>query len=504
VFCNGSGVGQTTLGTDAGAFVLGGDPASIRESAGRWRAFGIRAEEAGVAIRSVAALSAAEFLGDEGTMYAERLRTEVAAGLTVVADAWNRVGRALTVYAGELEQCQAELRSCWLRTDVPPAELRGAVDAVLGRALKVRSRHDLAQRACCAAIDAAKALAPKPPPRVRGLSGGRRHVLASVGDVPQLVSLRRGLKVAAAASATIAQHPVLAAPTPPEGDPGDGQITPAEGTTEEIHQRIVDVCVLEQGTSVFGNIDTDVEMYWRAIADSAIEDPAIMMQVQARWPMVGSPAPPMPGGWQAIKEYFGFVRDFTVELAGVSDCLEGNAGPCIGEIAMMVFPGGRVAKVGAEAVTGAKDARRLSESGDRAGPTEDRIAKAAGEKAAKDAREVPATEPRGPSDATRAESPPGTPPRAPAKPRHRSVPDGTLVPSEISGSTVHGRDSVLNHDGHGVNDEALADAVANPISPPKWQRDGSIRYQGKDAVVVLTQGGRIITAFAKNHHGWRK
>jgi len=80
-------------------------------------------------------------------------------------------------------------------------------------------------------------------------------------------------------------------------------------------------------------------------------------------------------------------------------------------------------------------------------------------------------------------------------------------PQQINGYTGHGRQSVDDHDGHGVNDEALQDAVRQPLSPPSYQINeqgkGSYLYQGKDATVVLNKDGEVITAWPNNHHGWR-
>jgi hypothetical protein len=80
-------------------------------------------------------------------------------------------------------------------------------------------------------------------------------------------------------------------------------------------------------------------------------------------------------------------------------------------------------------------------------------------------------------------------------------------PQQINGYTGHGRQSVDDHDGHGVNDSALQDAVQHPLSPPSYQINeqgkGSYLYQGKDATVVLNKDGEVITAWPNNHHGWR-
>jgi len=80
-------------------------------------------------------------------------------------------------------------------------------------------------------------------------------------------------------------------------------------------------------------------------------------------------------------------------------------------------------------------------------------------------------------------------------------------PRQIDGYTGHGRESVDDRDGHGVNDDALQDTVEHPLSPPSYQVDeqgrGAYLYQGKDATVVLNKDGQVVTAWPNNHHGWR-
>jgi uncharacterized protein YukE len=84
--------------------------------------------------------------------------------------------------------------------------------------------------------------------------------------------------------------------------------------------------------------------------------------------------------------------------------------------------------------------------------------------------------------------------------------DSTLgddPPSEITGRTTHGDAQAQSRDGHGVGDEAMADAVQNPIQPVEPQPGGRYKYVGKDAVVVLNQNGKVITTWATNSAGWR-
>lgn len=76
-------------------------------------------------------------------------------------------------------------------------------------------------------------------------------------------------------------------------------------------------------------------------------------------------------------------------------------------------------------------------------------------------------------------------------------------PAEISGRTNHGNEQALGRDGHGVSDEAMNDAVRNPIQPPELQPGGRFKYVGDHAVVVLNSSGKVITTWAKSSAGWR-
>jgi hypothetical protein len=82
-----------------------------------------------------------------------------------------------------------------------------------------------------------------------------------------------------------------------------------------------------------------------------------------------------------------------------------------------------------------------------------------------------------------------------------------LPPQHINGLTRHGEDQIQGREGHGVNDSALNDAVEHPVSPPRFKLDdqgrGSYVYEGPDAVIVLNKDGQVVTAWAKNHNGWR-
>jgi hypothetical protein len=80
-------------------------------------------------------------------------------------------------------------------------------------------------------------------------------------------------------------------------------------------------------------------------------------------------------------------------------------------------------------------------------------------------------------------------------------------PKEITGLTEHGEQQALGRDGgRGVSEEAMRDAVNNPVKPVEEQAhpDGpTYKYRGKDAVVVLNQNGVVVTTYAKSSAGLR-
>jgi len=78
----------------------------------------------------------------------------------------------------------------------------------------------------------------------------------------------------------------------------------------------------------------------------------------------------------------------------------------------------------------------------------------------------------------------------------------TLQPSEnpaiqlaadITGFTKHGINQAINR---GVSPAAILDAVNNPIKILP-QLNGTIRYVGRDAVVVLNPAGGIVTLWGQ-------
>jgi hypothetical protein len=80
------------------------------------------------------------------------------------------------------------------------------------------------------------------------------------------------------------------------------------------------------------------------------------------------------------------------------------------------------------------------------------------------------------------------------------------APKEITGRTEHGEQQIQTRDGHGVNDDAVNDAVANPTKTPRYIPDkygGTYRYTGQNATVNLNKDGQVVTAWARNSSGWR-
>ena len=78
-------------------------------------------------------------------------------------------------------------------------------------------------------------------------------------------------------------------------------------------------------------------------------------------------------------------------------------------------------------------------------------------------------------------------------------------PSEITGRTRHGGEQAESRNGgHGVSDEAMEDAVTNPIKPAQYRAsDNTYRYTGTDAVVSLNDRGEVVTTWPKNSRAHR-
>ena len=72
----------------------------------------------------------------------------------------------------------------------------------------------------------------------------------------------------------------------------------------------------------------------------------------------------------------------------------------------------------------------------------------------------------------------------------------------ITGYTRHGIESAISHDGVGVAPWAILETVLHPVKTIV-QADGSIKYIGENAVVLLNQAGQVITTWALHSGAWR-
>jgi uncharacterized protein RhaS with RHS repeats len=88
--------------------------------------------------------------------------------------------------------------------------------------------------------------------------------------------------------------------------------------------------------------------------------------------------------------------------------------------------------------------------------------------------------------------------------------DGPFEPGEapdsISGFTRHGMNDAIDREGVGVSEEAMHDAVKNPTRAPELQAHSegpTYKFTGKNAVVVLNNGGKVVSTWSRNSAAWR-
>lgn len=74
--------------------------------------------------------------------------------------------------------------------------------------------------------------------------------------------------------------------------------------------------------------------------------------------------------------------------------------------------------------------------------------------------------------------------------------------SRIAGFTKHGIDSAIFHDGVGVSERAMLDAVKNPLDVVP-QSGGRLKYIGEHATVILNKAKEVITTWANDLFGRR-
>jgi len=83
------------------------------------------------------------------------------------------------------------------------------------------------------------------------------------------------------------------------------------------------------------------------------------------------------------------------------------------------------------------------------------------------------------------------------------IPDWTYSPDM---ATTHGRESVEQHNGHGVSSDAPNDAVQNPQIVEDDVDDlgrHATTFVGNDALVILNDNGQVVTAWPTNRNGYR-
>ena len=76
------------------------------------------------------------------------------------------------------------------------------------------------------------------------------------------------------------------------------------------------------------------------------------------------------------------------------------------------------------------------------------------------------------------------------------------IEAEITGFTRHGLEQALGREGVGVNEGAMLDAVNAPERVIN-EANGTTRFIGKDATVVLNHEGSVVTTWANNSAGTR-
>ena len=66
----------------------------------------------------------------------------------------------------------------------------------------------------------------------------------------------------------------------------------------------------------------------------------------------------------------------------------------------------------------------------------------------------------------------------------------------IKGYTRHGLNQAISRPGGGVHPRGILDAARDPKSV-KLQGDGTMKYKGKNATIIVDQDGLIITTYGK-------
>lgn len=232
-------------------FSLGGDPASIRASAGQWLTF---STAAGTSSSDIRGMDSSEFAGDEAETFRSKVNDDLPPHLDTTSEAWNIVSTALSSFAIKLEGFQSRLatlktqhdsqqqtvqnaqshldsaksadsaehhRVTLATTKLKPgealpastyvsstggaqssyteaqADLQGTVDA----ANKIRAEHTTAVRDCCNEINRAKDMRFEKPPgfwgrlknSVVGWVADHADILKKISGVLKIISAIAGV-----------------------------------------------------------------------------------------------------------------------------------------------------------------------------------------------------------------------------------------------------------------------------------------------------------------------
>lgn len=79
----------------------------------------------------------------------------------------------------------------------------------------------------------------------------------------------------------------------------------------------------------------------------------------------------------------------------------------------------------------------------------------------------------------------------------------TEPPKEITEYSKHAQERMEGRDGVGVSEEAIEDALENPISYEYDANRDGWKVVGRDATVVINPDGRVITTWAEHKTGYR-
>lgn len=67
----------------------------------------------------------------------------------------------------------------------------------------------------------------------------------------------------------------------------------------------------------------------------------------------------------------------------------------------------------------------------------------------------------------------------------------------ITGFTRHGLNQTISRGGVGVSNKAILNTMRNPTSITQQTANGTVKFKGKEATVVLNNQGKVVTAYGK-------